>query len=286
MLDWEATPSQSQFAYYLRSFAKQDRVILKDLASGAFLDNMAAAAAEGHDSVAVDVMLDLAASNSRVAKRAAQCCVLEQTQELLFAASSPTSAIQGILAISFTDKHSWQELLQSLHGWLIAAHSSLRADYTTVEDALRTVQLTVSCIEALQRTGMKQKAGNAAEEMPAAKTAAADLAVGVVASCKDAKVVASAVNALPLLEPSESCLKQLCTPRILAQAIQNLRPNDACDANTIFSSTLCMGAMHDGLVFELLIQGDICKASLQYVSAVLDHWDKHTQERSQACDQC
>lgn len=279
MLDWDLRP---HFAYYLRSFAKQElqagtNIILKDLASGAFFDNMAASAAEG-SSVASDVLLDLAACSSRVAKRAAQCCVLDHTQEMLVVASSSITAIKGILAVAAADKGAWQAVLFSLDGWLTASSTALKADKNTAEDAVRVVQLTAACMETLQVKSMQQQAGTAADGMPAAATAAGDLAVNIIGVCSDPKVVASAVAALPLMEPSEACFRRLCAPKLLASAIQSMRPSDASDVNTVLGSVLRMSTMEDGLVLQLLIQGEVSKACVGFISAVLDQWDSEVQE--------
>lgn len=278
MLDWHAVPSRSQFAYYLRSFAKQDRSILKELASGAFIDGMAAAAAEGQD-VATDVLLDLSQLSSRVASRAARCCVLESTPEMLCVASSSTTAIKGILAVTAADKSAWQALLWSLDGWLSTSASALKSDSSTAEDAVRTVQLTAACMEALQHKSKHHQAGKAADGMLNAAAAAADLAVNIVNVSKDPKVVASALAALSNTQPTEACLKRLCSSPILAPAIQRMRPgSDACDANTVLNSTLKMGAMHDSQVLQFLIQGDVLKACMGFVSAILDQWANDVQD--------
>lgn len=274
MLDWESKP---QFAYYLRSFAKQDRTILKDLASGSFCDDMAAAAAEGH-SVASDVLLDLAACSPRVSKRAAQCCVLEHTQEMLCVASSAITAIKGILAIAASDKSAWQALLWSLNGWLTTSSRSLKSDKGTAVDAVRIVQLTAACMAELRLKAMQEQAGKAADEMDAAVAAAADLAVSIVGLSNEPKVTSSAVAALAILEPSEACFRRLCAPKLLASAIQCMRSNDAADINSMLGSLMRTGNMHDGLVLQLLIQGDVSRACVETISMILDQWDGEVQE--------
>jgi hypothetical protein len=280
-LNWKS--GRSQFAYYIRSFAKQDKSILKDLASGTFFDTMASAAAE-NDSVASDVLLDLGAFSSTISKRCGRLRVLDNGKEMLCAASSSASAIRGILAVAAADKSAWQALLWSLDAWLTSAAQKLTSDKSTAEDAVRIVQLTAACRETLRLKDMLDKAGTAAEGSSKTATVAADLALTVVSVCHDAKLAASAVAALPLLEPSAECLRRLCSPRQLAHLIQLMKPSDACHFNSVLSSLLAMGTMHEGLLLQLLAQGGASKACLGYVSVVLDKWADEVQEGLQVTE--
>ena len=193
-------------------------------------------------------------------------------------ASSALTAIKGILAIAAVDKSAWQAVLWSLNGWLTSSSTSLRSDKGTAVDAVRVVQLTAACMEALQHKPMQQQAGTAADGIDDVAATAADLAVSIVAVSSDPRVKSSAVAALPILEPSAACFRRLCAPKLLAPAIESMRPSDAADINSIFGSVLRMGSMHEGLVLQLLIQGDTSRACLRVISAILDQWDGEVQE--------
>jgi hypothetical protein len=225
-IDWQAPAT---YGYPLRSFALQDKAILKDVLSTPFLTGCMEAAAAG-SSAATDVLLDLAAAHSRVARRLAESNALEHVPTFLAAASSSSRAAAGIVALAHGATPAKRYVVGAIPGWAATSASALTADPASQAPAAAAMAITLAAL-----ADSSDSIRRAVNDAPGCAKLAAAVATAAAVDAADA---AAAAAALPRLCPTTEILRSFCVRGHggLAAALGKQVPNRPAPLRTMLEA--------------------------------------------------
>ena len=269
-IDWETAPT---FAYAVRSFALQDKAILKDLLTDPFLPALCAAASSG-SAVAADVLLDLAVAHSRVARRAAEAGVLTATPALLAAASGAAGgrAAAAVVAIAHGATAGKRTVVASVRGWATDAAAEIAA---RAPDAASRGAAMAALLAALADSS------DSIRRAVAGSPAAAALAVAAATAAEPAEpaAAAAAVAALPRVGGTAADVARLCERGRFAALIRGMRASEAVAMRAALEAAGAIAAMPLPAplaaappAVPLLLRGGMQPAAVHAAATVLTAW--------------
>jgi hypothetical protein len=228
-------------------------------------------AAAAGNSAAADVLLDLAAAHTRVARRAAESGALEHTPALLAAASSASRAATGIVALAHGATPAKRYVVGALPGWAAAASAALVAN---PESAVPAAAAMATVLAALADSSDSIR--RAVNDAPECAALAATVATAAAADAADA---AAAAAALPRLCPTIATLQRACVRGRggLAAALARQGPSRPAPLRTMLEAIESLAGLQSPEAgsptpADIILTGSIQPACADVARRILTSW--------------